>query len=129
MRILWLRSFVGALLYEVVLILMTIPLTLVVPIEQIIPYVPALVLVVGIPFGYWVAKKLSSGFVLHGVLVGIIATILYLGLILGTSGSLTPVIEMYGPVAFFFANALKLVGCAAGAFLQGRRHAPAIGLT
>jgi hypothetical protein len=51
---------------------------------------------------------------------------MYLGLILGTSGgSLQPVIDLYGPVAFFLANALKVVGCAVGAYAAGRRVASA----
>jgi hypothetical protein len=125
MKIRWLRVLVAAFLFEVALVVITIVMTQFVTMEAILPFVPALVLVVGFPFGMWAARKLSSGFVLHGTLVGVVATLLYLGLILGQFGSLTPVIEMYGPVSFFLANALKILGCVAGGYAAGRLRMPA----
>lgn len=122
MKVQWVRVIVAAVLYEVVLFAITIAMTLFVPIEALLPYVPAVVFVVGFPFGMWAAKKLASGFVLHGTLVGIVATLIYFALILGQLGSITPVIEMYGPVPFFLANALKILGCVAGAYAAGRRR-------
>jgi hypothetical protein len=124
MKIRWLRILVAALLYEVALIALTIPLTLFISMEALVPAVPVIVFVVGFPAGMWVSRTLTSGFVLHGTLVGIVATVMYLGLILGTSGgSLQPVIDLYGPVAFFLSNALKVVGCAVGSYAAGRSRA------
>ena len=124
MKVRWLRILVAAFVYEVALIALTIPLTFFIAMEDLVPAVPAIVLVVGFPFGMWVARTLTSGFVVHGILVGIVATAMYLGLILATSGgSLQPVIDLYGPVAFFLANALKVAGCAVGAYVAGRKRA------
>jgi hypothetical protein len=125
MKIRWMRILVAAVLYEVVLVAVTVVITMFIPIEAILPAVPAVVFIVGFPFGMWAARKAESGFVLHGTLVGVVATVIYLALILGQFGSLTPVIEMYGPVSFFLANALKILGCAAGSYAAGRRRVPA----
>jgi hypothetical protein len=125
MKIHWIRVIVAAILFEVVLVAVTLVITLFVAIEMLLPFVPAMVFVVGFPFGMWAVRKSASGFILHGTLVGVVATLIYLGLILGQFGSLTPVIEMYGPVSFFLANALKILGCVAGAYAAGRRRVPA----
>jgi hypothetical protein len=82
------------------------------------------VFVVGFPFGMWVVRTVASGFVLHGALLGVVATLIYFGLIISQSGSITPVIDAYGPVSFFLANALKILGCVAGAYVAGRRRVP-----
>jgi hypothetical protein len=125
MKIHWMRVLGLAVLYEVVLIAMTVAVTLFIPLESVLSLVPIVVFVVGFPFGMWVARNLRSGFVLHGMLLGVAATVLYFGLILGTSGSIAPVVEMYGAVLFFLANALKILGCVAGAYAAGRRRVPA----
>jgi hypothetical protein len=125
MKIHWIRVLVAAVLFEVVLIVITVIVSLFIEVEAFLPFVPALVFVVGFPFGMWVVRKPASGFVLHGTLVGVVATLIYLGLLLGQFGSLTPVINMYGPVSFFLANALKILGCVAGAYAGGRRRVPA----
>jgi hypothetical protein len=125
MKIHWIRILVAALLFEVALIAITVLVSLVIPVEAFLPFVPAVVFVVGFPFGIWAVRKLASGFVLHGVLVGVVATLIYFGLLLGQFGSLTPVIDMYGPVSFFLANTLKILGCVAGAYVAKRRRVPA----
>lgn len=125
MKIRWMRVVVTAILFEVVLFAITVLLSLFIEVEAVLVFVPVFVFVVGFPFGMWIARKLSSGFVLHGALVGVVATLIYLGLLLGQFGSLTPVVEMYGPVSFFLANALKILGCVAGAYAGGRSRVPA----
>ena len=122
MKIRWIRIVVAAVLFEVALIALTVVVSLFMPVEAFLSYVPAVVFVVGFPFGMWVVRKAASGFILHGTLVGVVATLIYLALVLGQFGSLTPVIEMYGPVSFFLANALKILGCVAGAYAQSRRR-------
>ena len=125
MKIHWIRVLVAAVLFEVVLIAITVVISLFIEVAAFLPYVPAVVFVVGFPFGMWVVRKSALGFVLHGTLLGAVATLIYLGLLLGQFGSLTPVIEAYGPVSFFLANALKILGCVAGAYTAGRRRVPA----
>ena len=123
MKVHWGRVVVAAILFEAVLFAITIVLTLFMDIQAFLPYVPPLVFVVGFPFGMWVARKPASGFVLHGVLVGVVATIIYFGLVVGQGVSVTEVMNMYGPIPFFLANALKILGCVAGAYVAGRRRA------
>jgi hypothetical protein len=125
MKIHWIRVIVIAVLFEMALFAITVAVSPFMEVQSFLSYVPVLVFVVGFPFGMWVARKPVGGPVLHGTLVGIVATLIYLGLILGQFGSLTPVIEMYGPLSFFLANALKILGCVAGAYAGGRRRVPA----
>jgi hypothetical protein len=125
MKIHWIRVIVAAVLFEVALIALTIPVTMLFGMEAFVPFVPGTVFVVGLPFGVWAVRKTKSGFVLHGALVGIVATVIYLALIVAQFGSLTPAIELYGPLLFFLANALKIGGCIAGAYAGARRRMPA----
>ncbi len=116
------RAVVAAILVELVLVALTIPLTAIFKMETLVPFVPPLCAVVGFPFGWWAARKSQSAFVLQGTLVGIVATVLYFGIILQQLGSLRPAIEVYGPFLFFLANAAKILGCIAGAFACGQRR-------
>src|SRR5262245_27376228 len=68
MKIHWIRVLVAAVLFEVVLIVITVVMSQFVEIAEILSFVPAMVFVVGFPFGMWVGRKATSGFVLHGTL-------------------------------------------------------------
>ena len=57
----------------------------------------------------------------HGLLAGIVATSIYVGLNLGQNGTLTPAIEIYGLPLFVIVNGLRIVGSVAGAVASGRR--------
>ena len=59
----------------------------------------------------WVGRKLESRFVLHGVLVGVVAALFYIALT-----ELQP-----EPLAYIIAHVLKLAGGAAGGFVAQRR--------
>jgi hypothetical protein len=125
MKIHWIRVLVAAALLEVALVAITLAISLFMEVRAFLPFVPVVVFVVGFPFGMWIARKLAAGFVLHGTLVGIVATLIYLGLVLGQFGSLRPTIDAYGPFPFFLANAMKILGCVAGSYAAGRRRVPA----
>src|SRR5262245_24547986 len=116
------RALVAAFLLELVLVALTIPVVALFGMEAFIPFVPAVCAAVGFPFGWWAARKMQSGFVLQGTLVGIVATLIYFGIILATQGSIRPAVELYGPFLFVLANAAKILGCIAGAFALGRRR-------
>jgi putative membrane protein (TIGR04086 family) len=111
----WGRVIVGGILVEVLLIAATIPIVMFSRIEDFLNYVPIACLVAGFVIGWWTARRVESQRLLHGFLVGLIATLIYFALNLGSSGSLTPVIEMYGPFLFYLSNGLRIVGCVAGA--------------
>ncbi|HEU5259227.1 MAG TPA: hypothetical protein VFU28_24735 [Vicinamibacterales bacterium] len=122
MKIHWIRAVIAAVLVEVVLVILTIPVIAVFSMAAFVPFVPPVCFAVGFPFGWWAARKSESGFVWEGTLVGIVATLIYLGLILSQAGSLKPAIDVYGPFLFVLANVAKILGCVAGAFVCGRRR-------
>ena len=121
MKIHWMRAVAAGFLVEVILVALTIPVVALFGLEAFVPFVPPVCFVVGFPCGWWAARKLQSGFVLQGTIVGIVATLIYFALILGQAGSVRPAIELYGPFLFVLANVLKILGCVAGAFARGRR--------
>lgn len=61
-------------------------------------------------FGIWTARKVEANFALHGVLVGVVGILIYLGL------------TMAGPepLLYIFAHVLKLLGGAAGGYVASR---------
>ncbi len=64
---------------------------------------------------FWVARRIESRFVLHGLLVGVIAALIYVGLTRAQPE----------PLAYIMAHLLKLVGGAVGGLLAGRRRSRA----
>ena len=68
-------------------------------------------------FAVWVGRHIDSLFVLHGVLVGLVAALIYLGLAWGQPQ----------PLLYKIAHGLKLVGGAAGGIVASRRK-PAVAI-
>ena len=63
-------------------------------------------------FALWVSRRINSGFVLHGALVGLVAAVIYLGLAWGQPQ----------PILYKIAHGLKLMGGAAGGVVASRRR-------
>ena len=63
-------------------------------------------------FAMWVGRKLESRFVLHGMLVGVAATLVYLGLSFGQPE----------PWQYIVAHGLKILGGAAGGRVAEKRR-------
>lgn len=78
--------------------------------------------VAGALVGAWVARPLSSQFVLHGALTGVVATAIYLGICSIPPTTIAAVVAGYGPFWFFLANGLRIVGASLGAAVHGRRR-------
>jgi hypothetical protein len=74
--------------------------------------VPPLALVMTFLFSVWAGRKLESRFVLHGILIGVAATLMYVAL---TTAHPEPFI-------YYVAHALKIVGGAAGARVAEKRQ-------
>lgn len=79
--------------------------------------------VLGFFFGRWVASKAGSRFALHGLLLGLTAMALYIGLGSLTPGGLPALITAYGPGLYMLFNVLRTLGCWAGGAYQGTRRA------
>jgi hypothetical protein len=67
-------------------------------------------------FALWVGRGVQSRFVVHGLLVGVVAMVIYVALTLARPE----------PVAYLIAHGLKLLGGAAGGWFAGQRklHGP-----
>jgi putative membrane protein (TIGR04086 family) len=115
----WGRVVVGALIVEAVLF-MTIPVFLFASMQVFLATVTGACFPAGFLGGWWTARKIDSRFLLHGLLVGIVATAMYFALNLGQSGSLAPAIEIYGLTLFVIINGLRIAGAVAGAVVKGR---------
>ena len=64
----------------------------------------------------WVGRRLESAFVLHGVLIGLVAFSLFLLLIFIGSGSINQ------PVLYWTAHGLKVLGGITGGMVAERRR-------
>ena len=78
--------------------------------------------VLGFVFGRWAASRAGSRFGLHGLLVGVVAMTLYIGLGSLTPGGLPAVVAAYGLALYVLFNLLRTLGCWAGGLYQGRRR-------
>src|SRR5688572_20181999 len=130
----WGRIVVGAILLEAALIVAAIPLLGFVanPLapgaqnasgDFTIFFVSVTVacFVVGALAGWWVARPLSSQFMLHGALTGIVATTIYLGICSIPPTTIAAVVAGYGSFWFFLANGLRIIGASLGAASRRRR--------
>jgi hypothetical protein len=108
----WLRVLLGGFLAEIAVIVLVLPIALLAG-KNTLPYsAPAASLLACFGFAIWVGRSLTSQFVLHGILVGVVATLIYVALTRGGPE----------PLAYLIAHALKLLGGAAGGLVAARRQ-------
>jgi putative membrane protein (TIGR04086 family) len=107
------RIVAGGLLAEVALILAIVPVGLRLGDTFLRYAAPLGSLVVCFVGALWACRRIESRFVLHGLLVGAVAALFYIGLT-----RFQP-----EPLAYVVAHALKLVGGAAGGWVAQRRKA------
>jgi len=67
-------------------------------------------------FTLWVGRRIESGFVLHGVLIGLVAMSLFLALIQVGNGSIEQ------PFLYWVAHGLKILGGITGGLVAERRR-------
>jgi len=70
----------------------------------------------------WFGRRIDSHLVLHGFLMGLVATLLYVALVTG-SGQMPTALAAYGPATFVIVNAARLVGAVLGGVAGERRRA------
>jgi hypothetical protein len=102
----WMRAIGGGVLAEVLLIVVLMPVVFIIVAGSFV--MPALVT-------QWVAKRAPSRLVLHGLLVGFSAFVVYA----------TPMIltGQHQPPLYWVAHAMKILGGLAGGFVAARRQA------
>ena len=118
-KISWGRIVLTAFLLEVVLFVVLVPIGQVFGDSVFFVVVPIGCFVFGFLAGMWVVRKLRSRFLLHGTLVGIIATLIYLGLCAMGPGSIPAAVAVYGLPLFVLSNGLRIAGCVGGACSRG----------
>lgn len=106
----WVRILIGGLLAEVAVIAVVVPISLAVGQRSLLYTAPVASLVACFLLAAWVGRGVSSRFVLQGALVGVVATLVYLGLTRAQPE----------PSAYVLAHVLKILGGAAGGFVA--RH-------
>jgi putative membrane protein (TIGR04086 family) len=111
----WLRVLLGGFLAEVSVIALILPIALLAGKNTLTYSAPAASLLACFVSALWVGRRLTSQFVLHGILVGVVATLIYVALTRGSPE----------PLAYLIAHALKLLGGAAGGLVAARRQKPA----
>ena len=129
MKIQWLRVLLGGLLIEVVLAVVLVGGFAAAGVDLAKGVSAASAFVIGIGcFGIaflvvlWLGGGIASHLVLHGFLMGLVATILYVGLV-AASGQMSAALAAYGPPTFVIVNASRLLGAVLGGAACERRRA------
>lgn len=130
----WGRIVAGALLLEAALFAVLIPIGMVFgmpappgaghqPLDTTVFFiaVPIACAVLGFLFGLWVARNAARA-ILHGALLGVVATIIYLAICSIPPSTISAAAAMYGAPLFVAVNGLRIVGCVAGAAYAQRRR-------
>jgi hypothetical protein len=118
----WGRIIGGAFLLELVLAVVLIPPLVMLGPELVIPTVPPAVLALSLGFAWLFLRKVPQRPVVHGLLIGILATAIYILLNFFNPNGLRSVVEGYGTVRFVLANGFRVLGCAAGGYVVSRRQ-------
>jgi putative membrane protein (TIGR04086 family) len=109
----WGWVLLGAFVAEIIIFGIAIPIAILLGEESILYTAAPASFVATFLCGWWIAaKKAAHRRVLHGLLVGAAAMIIYVAMSLGRPE----------PLAFVIAHVLKLVGGAAGGFVSLRNN-------
>lgn len=111
----WGRIVLGGLFIELAMFAVVVPLN-VLGGEQAVYYaVPFLAVATAFVFGWWAARPVTGRFVLHGALVAVAASVMYITLTVasGVAGEL--------PLLYHVSHALRVMGGAAGGAFAARR--------
>jgi len=113
----WGRVLAGALLVELTMMAIIVPLNAVSASAAYFS-VPVLAFATAVLFGRWAARPLAGGFILHGVLVAVAASLMYITLTVaaGVSGDL--------PMLYHVSHAVRVAGGAVGGLLARRSATP-----
>jgi putative membrane protein (TIGR04086 family) len=119
MKINWKRVVIAAIWSELLLMAIYFPAKM-----YSVPGFPAIAILamLGSMFlgGLWAVRKVESHFVLHGLLVGIIANVVFYVPLLVLMPIFWPNESIGGLIEHIFAAAIKILGAAIGGYVGGR---------
>jgi hypothetical protein len=107
----WGWILLGGFLAEFLVFLLVIPLSFLVGRGSLLYSAPPASFVATFVFGLGVARKAPQRPLLHGILVGLVAMLIYICMTLGRPE----------PIAYIVAHVLKVAGGAAGGFVALKR--------
>jgi putative membrane protein (TIGR04086 family) len=120
----WKRAIVGGIMAELALIVVLLPFAVVVGFDRLADptNIPPIILAVVIAGSFvttllltqWVARRVSSRFVLHGAVVGLAAFAVYMIPVVAGGGEQPPL--------YWLAHAMKVLGGMSGGVIAARRH-------
>ena len=110
-RIRWGRIVIGGVLTEVALIAVAIPIRIVAGDAVLLYVVAPACLAAAFVFGLWTARRVDANFILHGALVGVVASLLYIALTWNQTL----------PMLYHLSHGLKVIGGAAGGAFAARQ--------
>jgi hypothetical protein len=113
MSIQWGRVLLAALVMEVVLIAVAVPLFLGGAGRVLVYVIPPVALVATFAVTVWLGRGIKTNLVVHGVLIGVAGTLMYIALTRAQPE----------PWQYWLAHGLKIVGGAAGGAVLARRPA------
>jgi putative membrane protein (TIGR04086 family) len=112
----WGWILLGGFLAELMIFVIVLPLSWLFGQESLLYSAPVASFVAAFALGLWVARKASRHHVVHGFLVGVVATLIYVGISFGHPE----------PIAYIIAHALKLLGGAIGGYISLRYAAKSL---
>ncbi|HEY1303228.1 MAG TPA: hypothetical protein VGF24_06745 [Vicinamibacterales bacterium] len=134
MRIYWLRVLLGGFLIEVVLAIVLLGGFAAAGVDIASGVSPASAVIIGVGcfaaaflIVLWLGRGIDSHLVLHGFLMGLVATLIYVGLV-GGSGQMSSALAAYGPATFVTLNLVRIAGAVCGGVVceRGRAAHPAM---
>jgi hypothetical protein len=112
MSIQWGRVLLAAFLMELVLLAIAVPLNMSGGRRVALYVVPPAALIATFAITVWLGRGIASRFVVHGLLIGVAGTLMYVALTRAKPE----------PWQYLLANALKIVGGAMGGVTLAQRH-------
>ena len=122
-RIQWVLVCGTALVMEIVLIAALLPMSWLV--ERQAVRIPIACLVVSFVVTFWASRWIRSQLLLHGLLIGIVATAIYLALVSAFGGGIASALSRYGTPLFVGFNAMRLLGTLTAAAVRQHQRVSA----
>jgi putative membrane protein (TIGR04086 family) len=116
MSIQWGRVLLAAFVMELILFAIAIPLFLGGLGRTLVYVVPPAALISTFAVTVWLGRRIKSNFVLHGLLIGVVGTLIYVALTRARPE----------PWQYWLAHALKVIGGAAAGMVLARRQPAAM---